>query len=43
MKPHEPKHVLAARFLNLNLSLTLNPFGPESRIKMKIKSKRGNG
>ena len=42
MKSHEPKHTSTARFLNLNLSLTLNPFVPESKIKMKTKIKRGN-
>ena len=42
MKSHEPKHTSTARFLNLNLSLTLNPFVPESKIKMKTKIKRRN-
>ena len=38
MKPHEPPQVTGAQLLNLNLPLTLNPFGTESMIKMKIKT-----
>ena len=40
MKSHEPSHASGGRFLNLNLVLTLNPLGRESKIKKKIKIKR---
>ena len=41
MKTNELEHVSSARFLNLHLSLSLNPFGRENKIKMKIMIKRG--
>jgi hypothetical protein len=42
MKTLKPKQTAAvAPVLNLNLFLTLNPSGPESKIKNKIKIKRG--
>ncbi len=40
MKPHEPGYFAAAQFLNLNLSLTLNPYGLENKIKITIMIKR---
>jgi hypothetical protein len=40
MKPIEQKRMSAAQFLNLNLSLTLNPFGSERKIKIMIKREK---
>ncbi len=42
MKFPEPKYACASQFLNLNHTLTLNPSSPESKIKMKIMTKRGD-
>jgi len=38
MKGYDPRRLSAGRFLNL--SLTLNPWNPERKIKTKIKIKR---
>lgn len=43
MKPYDSKQASPARFLNLNLSLTLSPVGPESKIEMTIMIKRADG
>jgi hypothetical protein len=40
MKKSASKHAFSVRVLNLNLSLTPNLSGLESRIKMKIMIKR---
>jgi len=40
MKLREKDHDSSAEFLNRNLSLTLNLFGGQSKIKTKIKNKR---
>lgn len=42
MNPLTTERVSVTRFLNLNHSLTLNLFSPESKIKIMIKSTRGN-
>jgi hypothetical protein len=42
MRAHEPGSFAGAPFLNLDLSLTLNPFGLESKIKIKIMITREN-
>ena len=40
MRPNEFTNATEAKVLNL--SLPLNPFGRENKIKMKIKSKRAD-
>ncbi len=42
MKHENTRPGLATGFLDLNPVLAPNPFAPENKIKMKIKSKKGS-
>lgn len=42
MKHENTRPGSATGFLDLNPVLAPNPFGPENKIKMKIKSKKGS-
>lgn len=42
MKHENTRPGSAPEFLDLNPARTLNPFVPENKIKMKIKSKKGS-